>query len=253
MSPSPTSSAPADVVAYYRATMLGLRLLEGREGRGQRFGDAAHARWRSFAGSLGERDRLELLLRAASVTAPLAFAPRSVFALEGLTDDEPFGPRWPGPPRGLAAELLQAASRPLDTSAPRESLDQVLSLWGHPCFAVSPALTTQLERLSPATKVVVAGAQAIVTLALAAQGRTDLDLATQAILVSERPSERQLWGIALVVLQSRSRGRTLAPAEASSTRVRAAGFARLDLALVSEDATAPAAAAARELAQAMGS
>jgi ParB family chromosome partitioning protein len=32
--------------------MLGLRVLEAREGRGQRFGQAAQGRWRSFAGGL---------------------------------------------------------------------------------------------------------------------------------------------------------------------------------------------------------
>lgn len=228
------------VSSFYRTAMLGLRLLESREGRGQRFGENANARWKSFAGALQERDRLDLLLRAASVTAPLAFAPRSVFAIEGLAEDEAFGPQWEGPPKGLATELFREA--PVDTSAFRAALDLARRTWGLPPFATSAELASSLERLSASTRVVLAGADAITCVALAAQGRSDLDLATQAVLVADAPAERQLLGLALLLLQARARGHLLAAARTNSTALRALGFARIDLALVSSDA----AVAARE-------
>jgi|CZKU01.1.fsa_nt_gi hypothetical protein len=230
----PTS--PQATESFYRAAFLGLRLLEAREGRGQRFGETADARWKAFAGALEDRDRLDLVIRAASVTAPLAFAPRTVFALEGLAGDEPFGPRWQGPPKGLARELFRSATAPLSATGLREALDTARACWGLPAFASQAALVGSLERLSASSKVLVSGASASMMLGLAAQGRSDLDLGTQAVLVADGPAERQLWGVALMLLQTRGRGLVLGSTEATPARVRALGFARVDICLVSDDA-----------------
>jgi hypothetical protein len=108
-----TAPSPAQAERFYRAGVLGLRALEAREGRGRRLGPAADATWRAFRGDPGElddRDRLDLLLRDAAATSPLAFAPRRIFALAGLSDDEPFGHEWPGLPVSLARLLLREAA-----------------------------------------------------------------------------------------------------------------------------------------------
>jgi hypothetical protein len=73
----------AAIESYYRAAALGLRLLEAREARGRRFGEAAAATWRALGGELEGRDRLDLLLRDAAVSNPLAFSARGVFDLAG--------------------------------------------------------------------------------------------------------------------------------------------------------------------------
>ena len=246
-------SHPATAVsAFYRTAMLALRVLEAREGRGQRFGDTALARWKSFAGALEDRDRLDLFIRAAQVTAPLAFAPRSVFRLEGLADDEPFGPRWDGPPKGLASELLRDAAAPLSVPTLRELLDVARTTWSIPPFSLPPVLAASFERLSPSTKILLAGADAITGLVVAAQGRSDLDLATQVVLLADDPVERQLFGLGLILLQARGRGQALAAADATPSRVRALGFARVDLALVSEDAAVAAREAVHAVAAELG-
>ena len=227
------------VDAYYRAAMVGLRLLEAREGRSRRFGEAAAATWRALGGELEEADRLELLLRDASVSNPLAFAPQSVFHLTEMSEDEPFGPRFPQAPRGLAAALLrQAQAEPLAVGDARQVLAKAAAAWQLGDLDSEPALADAVQRIGPATRVVVSGARAIAELATRHEAHADLDLGEQAILVTDSPAERQLFG--LVLTGSRGRPRLLSPATASAAEVRAFGFARLDVAVVSSDA-APAA------------
>ena len=124
---TPPVSAP-EIDRFYRAAVLGLGLLEARSGTARRFGPDADARWKAFRGGLQDWDRVELLVRDASVRNPAGFAPRVVFGLAALADDEPCGPDWPGPPPTEASTLLRSVA-----SAPRELgpiLEVVEAAWG---------------------------------------------------------------------------------------------------------------------------
>ena len=117
-----------EIDRFYRAAVLGLGLLEARSETARRFGPDADARWKAFRGGLQDWDRVELLVRDASVRNPAGFAPRVVFGLAALADDEPCGPDWPGPPPTEASTLLRSVA-----SAPRELgpiLEVVEAAWG---------------------------------------------------------------------------------------------------------------------------
>ncbi|HYO54675.1 hypothetical protein [Archangium sp.] len=90
---------------FYEAAFVGLKALDSRAGGARRFGPNADARWDLFKGEMKERDRLDLLIRDAAANHPAAFAPRCIFLLDGLAEDEPFGPEWPGPDAALALRL----------------------------------------------------------------------------------------------------------------------------------------------------
>ena len=94
---------------FYVAAMLGLRALEARSAAPRRFGPDADARWNAFRGGLQDWHRIELLVRDAAVRNPAGFAPKVVFDLPALADDEPSGPDWPGLPPAEAAALLRTA------------------------------------------------------------------------------------------------------------------------------------------------
>ena len=72
--------------AFYKAGALTLRALDARAAQARIFGPDADAAWGLFKGELHEGERLDLLLRDAAVAHPAAFAPRVVFALEGLSE-----------------------------------------------------------------------------------------------------------------------------------------------------------------------
>ncbi|KYG04926.1 hypothetical protein BE21_43920 [Sorangium cellulosum] len=189
----------AAIDSYYRAAALGLRLLEAREARGRRFGEAAAATRRALGGALEDRNRLDLLLRDAAVSNPLAFSARGVFDLAWLTDDEPFGPSFPQAPAGLAAALLREVASPLAAAD------------------------------TPAVLVIASGARAVAMLAAHANARGDLDLGEQVLLVTDASAERQMFGFALLVTGSRGRPRVIPTAQASAARARALGVTRCDV------------------------
>ncbi|WP_104981129.1 hypothetical protein [Sorangium cellulosum] len=248
-----TPSAEA-IDSYYRAAALGLRLLEAREARGRRFGEAAAATWRALGGELEDRDRLDLLLRDAAVSNPLAFSARGVFDLTWLTDDEPFGPSFPQASAGLAAALLrEATASPLAATDPQAVLGAAADAWRLAPLAPEPALADRLQRVVPATRIVASGARAVAMLAAHANARSDLDLGEQVLLVTDTPAERQMFGFALLLTPSRGRPRVISPAQASAAQARALGFTRCDVSLLSQDAAAPAREAAAALAKELAS
>lgn len=220
-----------EVRSFHLAAHLGLRALDARGAR-RRFGDEADARWKQFRGQLTEADRLDLLLRDAATVAPLAFAPRDVFALPGISTEDPFGPDWPGPPRGLAGELLRA--RDEAAADPVAAFDRALALWQRAAAPIDPGTG---PRVAPSTRLLVGGASLLRHLVgVFAAGRDALDLADQVILVADRPHERQLFGLAAVLLGTTSPPRCVAP-DASPERWKALGVTRLDATLVSPDAS----------------
>lgn len=241
--------APQDseVEAFYRASLDGLRFLEAREGKGRRFGEAAVAAWQALGGELESRDRLDLLLRDAAVTHPLAFSARLVFQLAALTDDEPFGPEWSGAPARLAELLLRDGTGSQATPDPAAPFIDAAKRWSVPEPKPAPALQDHVGRVTGASRILLSGASAMLTLNAAASGRRDWDLAEQVVLLAESPAERQLWGMALLSTPSRKQPRVLAPGEATADRIRELGLKHLDVALVSEDAGAEARRAASAL------
>jgi len=235
-----------DVVHFYRAAALGLAVLEARSGGARRFGANADARWNAFRGGLGDWDRLELLVRDAAVRSPAGFAPRMVFDLAALADDEPCGPDWPGPPASDAAALLRAAASNPGELAP--ALDAVATTWG-----LSPRLLPERasEAIQPATRLLLTGAGAVISVAKAFWGRPELDLSDQAVLVADDPGTRQLFGLALAFLGGQRPPRVVCSV-ATVDDVRALGLSALNLALVSDDVSSEVRAQAGALAKALG-
>lgn len=199
--------------SFYLCAALGLRHLEQREGRGRRFGEAAIARWRAFSEPRGsgegralvrQADRLELLLRDAAVTSPLAFSARPVFGLEALAGDEPFGHEWPGAGDERAARCLAEAARAEPISA-SELLERGASAWHLGRGTSSPALDALVAELTPATRVVCAGLGALLAVASRVLGGAPLELGEQVLLVAHDPGPRQVFGLALLASGSRAR------------------------------------------------
>lgn len=247
-----TAPSPAQTESFYRAGALGLRALEAREARGRRLGPAADATWRAFRGEPGElddRDRLDLLLRAAAAAFPLAFAPRRIFALAGLADDEPFGHEWPGLPVAIAGSLLRDAAANLAPKPAHVVLSEVAAAWNLvPRATLTGDAVTTLGR---ASRIVVAGAGAVLTLAEHFSSGRDLDLGDQALLLTDQPAERQLFGLAVLLLGGPTPAQVALP-ELTSQSLRALGFDRLTAVLVSDDAAPTTREAASQLRQAGG-
>ena len=215
--------------------MHGLRLLEARAPR--RFGVVADENWRNLRGDLEERDRLDLLIRDAAVLQPVAFSPRVIFALDGLSEDEPFGAEWPGPDPAATTGLLATAASA--SSDPIATLAQAASAWELSPPKRSPV---SLPALGPAARVIASGAGAILSLCAAFLGNPDMDFADQVLLVTDTPAERQLFGLAVVALGKPTKVRLCDSAGLSASGLRALGFAGA-LIVISDDAQAAARAA----------
>lgn len=243
--------SPQQIESFTSAAMVGLRHLEAREGKGRRFGQVADDSWAALGGELEDRDRLDLLLRDASVSFPYAFAPRAVFAIPGLADDEPFGPGFPQAPRRLASDLLKQA-RTGGTIDGAAVLTEAAARWGLPPLADLDALTTRLGHLGPATRLVVTGGRAIAALSRAAASHRDLDLADQVLLVATTPAERQLFGLALALAGTRTPAKVVAPAEVNADLAKRLKITRIDTALLGRDAVPAARAAAHAFALELG-
>lgn len=232
-----------EVDRFYRSAVVGLALLDDRSGGGRRFGANADARWQAFRGGLEDWDRIELLVRDAAVAYAAGFAPRVVFDLPALADDEPCGPDWSGPDPTTAAALLRSALEP--PKDPRAALARVADVWGK-----GTAADVALPEIQPATRMLVAGAGAVIALAGVFLGRPELDLADQAVLVAGDPATRQLFGLAVAFFGSRRPVR-IVRFDASPDELRALGVARVDVAITSPDlpgeARAQVAALARQL------
>jgi len=220
----------ADITRFYGASTFALRALDGASGL--RFGADADARWRLFRGELEDTDRLDLLLRDAAVAHPGGFAARIVFDLEGLADDEPFGPDWPGIDASSATAMLRDAS-----ARQRVQLGELASIWG-----ISPQKLPKvgLDAITPATRIVAAGPGAILALADHFAAQSGFDLGDQVTFIGDGPAPRHLFGLAVALLGGTNQARTL-----NSGSSKASG--RIDRVLVSDDATADEKRAAEAL------
>lgn len=229
--------------SFYRTATLGLRALDGASSRRPYFGAEADASWSAIVGALRPSDRLDLLIRNAAVGSPAAFAPRVIFAIPGLADDEPFGPDWIAPP-GLAEKLLAEAAQPLAKGSPEAVLSEAARAWGlHP----EPP-TVNLASITPGSRILAAGAGAILVLAEFFHRREGFDLGSQVALVTAVPGERQLLGLAAALLGSAATPRSFSPGTTASD----AGLTAVHLAVVSPDAARDAAETAATLARELG-
>jgi hypothetical protein len=224
-----------DRAAFYRASLAALRYCDAREARSRRFGPDADSAWLSFAGDMGASERIDLLLRDADVQWPQAFAPRLVFGLAGLADDEPFGAAWASLEPALAEELWQTISSALPSKDVAELTDMAARAWGHALVPVP------VPELTPTTRLIVAGASAIAAVARAFAQKPTLAWSDQVLVVAGRPFERQLAALTAPILGSNHPTNVVRPDERPA---RSFGRARL---VVSNDADPKARAWADQL------
>lgn len=241
---APMDAAPTEsqTDAFYAASALGLAWLDARESSPRRFGSAADASWRNYAGTptdLTELDRFELLLRDAASLYPDAFSPRAVFAVPGLTDDEPFGQWAHEPAPGLARDTFRTPPTPaVDV---RALLAEAARAWSL-SLGASPALPP----VGPTTRVLVVGAAALVAVAARFAEHRDLSFPEQVVVLSDAPVIRHLAGLAALALGELHAPRCLSPAVAPSTPA-AGGFDPIDVLASSDDASTDERAAAEAL------
>jgi hypothetical protein len=246
-----------DIERFYKTALLGLRALEASERAARRFGAEADARWGALRGELRAADRLELLLRDAAGTQPAAFAPRLLFELPGLPADEPFGKEFRGADEAMAAELLRSA---VDGAAPGSLpalLDAAAAIWG--LRVTTDGLDeTAVSALRPASRVVAAGAGAVITLARSLSERGGFDLADQVTVLAESPGVRQLMGLAVLWTRRTQAPRLISPSALMAASdpqgmLREHGVAQVDLIVITADATEAERAAIERLSGSRGS
>jgi len=181
--------------AYYAGALLLLSFLEARRPTGRRFGSEADARWSGFAGHLSVRDRIDLLVRDADLEWPGSVGARRVFGLDGVADDDAFGPTWEGVPAHVAADLFRMHAG--------TSISGVAA-WLDAAFAVArrPRLTIEVATVAPNDRFVVAGASAVAALLARFDGQRELDFGAQVLVVADDAFARQLAIAAPLVLAS---------------------------------------------------
>lgn len=240
--------APRELQNFYRSGVHGLRALQDRGLGAQRFTPDADARWKAFRGELTDADRLDLLLRDGAALHPAAFSAAAVFGLPNLAADEPFGPEWSSLPPSDAGEILRSSPQCLggsDAASPSQMLELLAKIWD----LTLPA--TDVSQVVPASRVVVAGAGAIAALADHMAGRKDMDFGDQLLLVTDRPGERQLLGLASALCGSRTRPRAVL-SDASLDAVKATKFVRSTVLVLSADADTLARDGATRIHQELG-
>ena len=211
---------------FYAATVAGLRALEAQHPTDRRFGPNADATWKAFKGELNEGDRVDLLLRDAALQHPAAFGPRSIFLLDGLAEDEPFGPDWQGPDASIVLRLLRDSSGFSGSFKVADALAAAAKAWG---VTPKPLRAGAAADVQAATRFWLSGSGAIVSLAATFEGRPELDLADQAVLVADQPAERQLYGLAVALLQSTRPARLLTSEQARTEQLPNRAFVSDDL------------------------
>lgn len=242
---------PEDAQRFYRVGALGLRALQDRGLGAERFSPDATARWRAFRGELGDSQRLDLLLRDGAAIYPLAFAARDVFRLEGLADDEPFGPEWASLPPSKSGPILREGDSPAPPGADA-SVEAVLKtladIWG---LRVAAPDGLSADKVSAASRLVLSGAGAVIAIAASMTGRADTDFGDQVLIVTSCPGVRQLAGVAAALTGSRRAPRCVLPS-ATVADASACGFDRATGSVISPDASEIEAGAAQALAAELG-
>lgn len=189
----PTASG---MLSFYGACLRALHLMEARKPSGRRFGPNADATWRAFQGHMQTRERMDLLLRDASVMYPTGFGATSVFFhMPPASEDEPFGAFWPKLD-GVSAEDIWRDNQHRECATPFDSLSYCAEAWGLKLQA------QPIGAVSPSMRIVAVGPSAVASLAGVFAGSRDLDWAEQVVCVATRPDHRHIAGLAAVILDS---------------------------------------------------
>ncbi len=189
--------------AYYRAALCALRFVEQRRPTGRRFGSDADARWKGFCGHLKTSDRLDLLIRDADAEWLGAFGARTVFSMDAVREDDPFGPGWEPLDPVDAEELWRSELAGGAPSSVGEALTVAAAAWE---LSIAPI---PIGVLGAADRLVVAGPSAIVSLAAAFAEGTDFDWAEQVVVVATPPAHRQLAALAAALVNATRIGRLI--------------------------------------------
>ena len=224
-----------DRAAFYGASLAALRFCDARDARSRRFGPEADSAWLGFAGDMGASERIDLLLRDADVQWPQAFAPRLVFGLAGLADDEPFGAAWAGLEPALAEDLWQTISTAPPTKDVAELINTAAGAWGHTLVPVP------VPELTSTTRLIVAGASAIAATARSFAQSSTVAWSDQVLVIAGRPFERHLAALMAPLLGANHPTNIVRPRESP-----ARPFGRA-LSVVSSDADPEARAWAEQL------
>jgi hypothetical protein len=179
---------------YMEAALRLLQFVESRRATGRRFGTDADARWGSFRGDLATVDRIELMIRDANAEWPAGFGARTVFALPGVPEDEPFGARWPSLDPVDAEELwrrVKALPAPATVAA---TLAEIARAWG---VVLAPF---EVGAVSPTDRLVITGPSAIAAVIEVFSRTAALDWSEQVVVVATPPAVRQLAAAATALL-----------------------------------------------------
>jgi hypothetical protein len=193
--------------SYTESALRLLQFVESRRPTGRRFGADADARWTSFRGDLETADRIELLIRDADAEWPGAFGARTVFAMQAVPEDEPFGSQWPGLDPVEAEELWRRVKGSAAPAATYDTLQAIAAAW-RVSLAHHPA-----EPVNPTDRIVVVGPSATAAVILAFAAGTDLDWADQVTVIATSPAHRQLAAAATALLNVRAATRMFKTAD----------------------------------------
>jgi hypothetical protein len=221
--------------AYYRAALVTLAVGEARKPTQRRFGPDADALWKGVAGDLTAADRIDLLLRDANAQWPDAFAPRKVFSLAGVAEDEAFGPDWAPLDPVDAEDLWRSITKSAPASDAVGALGQIAAAWNLEIAPTDPPSVLASDHL------VVAGPSAVAALAKRFADAKDLDWAAQVVCVATSPAHRQIAASAVALLNLTKSARVVGAADAVDVKPGAKRF-------VSGDAEEADAARAKDLA-----
>jgi len=168
-----------------------------RRPTGRRFGADADARWSLLRGDLDTVDRIELLPSDADAEWPGAFGERTVYGLEAIAEDEPFGAEWqaPGPVEGEEIwRQVKATSGPTSATA---ALQAVAAAWKLTLSRFDPGPIGPTDHL-----LVVGRPSAIAATVEAFATGTALAWADQVTVIATPVRHRQLAAAAGALLNT---------------------------------------------------
>lgn len=230
----------SELLSYYRAGLALLKHVENRQPTDRRFGAEADALWSQFKGELTTADRIDMLIRDADAQWPGAFGGRTVFDLQGVSTDEPFGAKWEGLDGVLAEDIWRAESK-ISVGSAHEALKEIANSWAIELGEFS------VPSVGAADRFVVAGPSAIVALVHEFVGTRDLDWSEQVVVVASPPAHRQLGAAAGGIL-GLTKGVTVVSTSSSDLSAARASLRGKGARLVMSDDTTPEdKALAREL------
>lgn len=201
---------------YVRGALRLLQYVEAKRPTGRRFGADADARWSSFRGDLETVDRIELMIRDADAEWPGSFGARTVFAMQGVAEDEPFGSQWKGLDPVAAEELWRSVKAEPAPTTVAGVLASIASAWGVTMTAQHSGPVTPTDHL------VVVGPSAIAAIIEVFATGAALDWAEQVVVVASAPAARQLAAAATALLNASRPATILAASDTAPTRKRGA-------------------------------